>query len=58
MTNASFGFRRRFWALRVESTVSNTISNRSVIAKPTTAACAPPPGDTEASTATRCERKN
>ena len=39
MTNAMRGFVRKFCILRVEPSVSKTISNRSVTAIPTTAAC-------------------
>src|SRR5262249_24965006 len=57
MTRAILGFRRRFSALRVDASVSKTISNCSLIAKPTTAACDAPVGDTDASTASRWERR-
>ena len=56
-TNATAGFARRLRALRDDPSVSNTISKRSVTAIPTTAACAPPSGAVDASTATRCERR-
>src|ERR1700722_16616234 len=58
MTSASRLFWRRLRALRVDSSVSKTISKRSVTAQPTTAACGPLAADTEVWTASRCPRRN
>src|SRR5262245_53768111 len=58
MTKAILGFCLILCTLRVESSVSNTISKSSLTAMPTTADCGTPDGDTDDCTASKWPRSN